>query len=207
MHTCSVMEEGVAGVFSVPSSSLWPCWILVQNFTNSRRIGQFSHALNLGGNLGVVEILSNTVVFVELKRKAGLTLDSGLHRILTYTFHLIPSDEGCSGWFSAFLLQVKVFEEERRLTRTPVKEETFPRNRKLPKLRRKRPWMHLHTTEVLCNLASLIFRLAFCLFLFVLKPILLAFEAKQVFYTIYLICIFNYCLSVTYIGMHIFLAV
>lgn len=69
---------------------------------------------------------------------------------------------------------MKVFEDDCVLTWTPVKEEILPRNQKLPKLR-KRPWMCLYTTEVLCNLASLIFGLAFCPSLFVLKPILLAF--------------------------------
>lgn len=59
---------------------------------------------------------------------------------------------------------------------------------------RKSPWMHLDTTEVLCNLASLIFGLAFCPLLFVLKNILLAFKQSRCF--IYLICILDDCLSV-----------
>lgn len=77
--------------------------------------------------------------------------------------------------FQRFLLQMNVFEAGCHLTRTPVKEETFPRNHKLPKSQRKRPWMHLYTTEFLCNLASLSFGLVFCPSLFVLKLILLAF--------------------------------
>lgn len=59
-----------------------------------------------------------------------------------------------------------------------------------------RHWMHQCTTEVLCNLAGLIFGLACHASLFVWKPIRLAFKAKQVFYIYhfekYFFCVFEY---------------
>lgn len=70
------------------------------------------------------------------------------------------------------MLQMKVFEDECHLRRTPVNISGEP---KIAKVEEEKTLDASITTEVLCNLASLIFGLAFCPSLFVSKPILLAF--------------------------------